>query len=229
MKTILCGVDMPEKYRKKLNGYADRVTVMPPSMEIEDSTATHPDVLAFYFGGTIYASQGYIAANAGLFASLGCEVIACDVEYGRYPRDVYFNVFAMGGTLFGRTDVVPEAIKRLYADVVFVKQGYAKCSTVTLGSAAITADRGIARAVTGRGFEALAVAPRGVALRGYPAGFIGGAIVSPADGILIPIGDLDTHPDALAIRAFASDHGYAIDNGDSGDPLIDCGGIIVIE
>ena len=229
MKLILCGADMPQFYRKKLENYADRVACMPEYPEIKGSTSTHPDMLGYAAGNRLFIARDFYLRRRAFFDSLGCEIVPCKVAYGEYPRDVYFNVFAVGGTLFGRTDMTPPEITGIYNKCIIIKQGYAKCSTLLLCAAGVTADKGIADALAGNGSDALLIPPGGVSLRGYGYGFIGGACVTPDGATLLPAGDLDTHPDAGRIRAFAADHGFKTDNGIPGDPLLDCGGILILE
>ena len=229
MKTILCGADCPRTFIKKLEAFADRVLVMPPCPAVPGSVSTHPDVLGFSSGDRLYLGAGYYRGNRAFFDALGCGVVPCGVEWGEYPKDVYFNVFALGDVLFGLTDVTPEAIKALFSRTVRVRQGYAKCSSVTLGGAVVTADAGIARAVRREGFGALEIAPGHVRLHSYPTGFIGGAVVSPAPGTLLAAGDIDSHPDAGRIREFAQEFGFEFADTMDGEPLTDCGGILIID
>ena len=219
---------MPQKCRARLEGYADRVLEMPPCADIPDATATHPDMLGYVCCGTLFVGGGYYRDNRAFFDALGCDVEVCDVRYGKYPRDVYFNVFELGGKLYGLCDVTPDEIKSRYAETVRVKQGYAKCSSVVMDGAVVTADLGIAEAVRANGGDALTVRTGHVRLRGYEYGFIGGAVMSPSRGVLVCAGDLRTHPDAPEIIGFAARCGYTFDNIHDMDPLVDCGGILTI-
>ncbi len=229
MKIILCGADLQSAYRKKLENYADRVACMPEYPGLSDSTSTHPDMLGYAAGDRLFLSRGYYLSQRAFFDALGCVIVPCDVTYGKYPRDVYFNVFALEDALFGRTDVTPAEIRERYNKCIYIKQGYAKCSTVLVGRGAVTADRGIALAVAENGGEALPVSPEGVTLRGYPRGFIGGAVAVPDGGTILPFGDLLTHPDGQRIADFAAGLGFSLDNGAEGERLSDCGGILILD
>ena len=229
MRLILCGADMPPAYRKKLEARADRVAVMPPCADVRGPTATHPDMLGYAAGGRLFLACGYYRENREFFDRLGCRIVPCGVTYGDYPRDIYFNVFALGGVLFGRTDLTPPEIAGIYDKCILLRQGYAKCSSLVMDNAVVTADRGIARAVCDNGGEALLISPGSVLLRGYGTGFIGGATAVPGDGTVIPVGDLDTHPDAAAVRDLAARHGFTVDDGTPGEPLYDCGGILTLD
>ena len=228
MKIILCGGDMPPYYVNKLGRYADRVEVMPGFGGISGATSTHPDMLGYAAGDVLYLSEEYYGRERRFFDSLGCRIEVCPVTFGGYPRDICFNVFAIDGVLYGRTDMTPPQITSAYKKLAKVKQGYAKCSAVLLGGGVVTADRGIAEAVVKNGGGALLITPGSVALRGYEYGFIGGACAVAESGTLIPFGDLDEHPDAARIRSFAAERGYTVDNGRPGDPLLDCGGVLTL-
>ena len=65
------------------------------------------------------------------------------------------------------------------------KQGYARCDVLPLESAgkAVTADRGMAKALTENRIDVMVIRPGGIALDGCEYGFIGGASAP----VVIPI------------------------------------------
>ncbi|MBE6936460.1 MAG: hypothetical protein E7458_08180 [Ruminococcaceae bacterium] len=103
--------------------------------------------------------------------------------------------------------VLYESLLGLGYTPVLVRQGFARCSVcVVSASAVITADRGIARALTAHGVEVLEICPGGIALPGYDTGFLGGASFLISSHHLAFTGRLDNHPDAERILAFLARH-----------------------
>ena len=78
---------------------------------------------------SIWVITGTLAALTGLLLILFIAFSGSlssphdDVTYGKYPRDVYFNLFAFGDALFGRTDVTPAEIREQYNRCIDIKQG----------------------------------------------------------------------------------------------------------
>ena len=149
-----------------------------------------------------------------------------------YPEDIALNLFTLGGFLFANT-------KHASADVLefasangvlpaHVKQGYAKCSSMTLGGAVVTADNGIYFAARARGLDALLIAPGGIGIEKYGTGFIGGASGALEKGKTAVFGNILSHPDGESILAFARAHGEEIISLGKGE-LFDYGGIVRID
>ena len=228
-KIILCGADAPEALVAALDAYADRVAVMPRCPDIPGAVSSHPDMLGFARGNRLWLARGYYRANRAFFDGLGCEISVCPVEYGAYPRDVFFNLIERDGAVYGRVDVAPADILEGRAAVA-VKQGYARCSTLVSDGGCVTADAGIADALEAHGARVLRIRAGGVTLPGYGCGFIGGACAVPSPDAVIPAGDLDTHPDGKAVRRFIAEAGACVvDLFPAGTPLFDCGGVLTLQ
>lgn len=90
--------------------------------------------------------------------------------------------------------------------ILNVGQGYSKCSCAILADGAIiTADRGIATVTRQNGIDTLLISEGHVELPGYSYGFIGGAS-GLCGSRLYFCGDLEKHPDHMAIEAFSKMH-----------------------
>ena len=110
-------------------------------------------------------------------------------------------------------------------ELVNVAQGYAKCSTLLLDEAVITADTGIYRAAKERGIDALLISPGNIGIEKYDTGFIGGASAKIAEGKVAVFGNIEKHPDGENILGFAKKHDTQIISlGHSA--LFDYGGIV---
>ena len=91
--------------------------------------------------------------------------------------------------------------------LIYVKQGYTKCSTIVLvNNCFITEDEGIYRALCSSGRKCLLITKGYVKLDGYDYGFIGGAsaYLSAAKKLLF-FGDISKHPDFEKIKAFCKE------------------------
>lgn len=223
---------MPHSAAAKLKNICE-VVELPPFFALDSRVASHPDMLIFRLGDKLFVSKDYYGEAKETIdyiikkASLGL-VITDDTFGAEYPNDVKFNAFVIGNTLIGNTNSISTRLKA-YAESVGtkltnVKQGYAKCSTVVLGEAVISADKGICEEVKKIGFEALQISPDGVSLDGYGCGFIGGASGVFENKVFF-CGDIAKHPDFKPISDFCRAHGYEVISL-SEEPLYDVGTIL---
>ncbi|MBQ9116167.1 MAG: hypothetical protein IJY04_04010, partial [Clostridia bacterium] len=141
-----------------------------------------------------------------------------------YPHDIAFDAIGINDTLYCLEAYTAEEIKRSFPRTVNIKQGYAACSTLILNEkAAVTADKGIAKALRADGMTVLTVSGNGIALPGYNCGFIGGAS-AVINGTTVFFGSLTDHPDKAEIVEF-----YRVNDAEFIDfpnlPLTDYGGI----
>lgn len=198
-------------------------SVLPSEPSLPLPLGAHPDMLAVTVGGVTF--------SAGATAKvLGCADTG-EAFGTAYPKDVLFNGFTLGNRLFCNrrsfSAVVQAHALACGMEIVDVRQGYAKCSTLVLGEKQlITADRGIAKAAEPF-CEVLCISEGGITLAPYAYGFIGGASFVLENTVYF-FGDIDTHTDAASIKACIAQNGYSAVSL-SGGTLCDCGGAIIIE
>ncbi|MBQ7501066.1 MAG: hypothetical protein IJT91_09255 [Clostridia bacterium] len=229
MKTILLSSGIPADLSEKIEKLTGcEVVLLPGYGKLPEPVRSHPDMLVFAAGGSIVTDGGYYAANRSLFDSLGkAVIISGKCISDKYPGDVAFNSFDIDGTLFGRLDSLSDEVKNMFDKKVNVRQGYAKCSTVLLpDGSVITADAGIASAVSANGREVLVIGAGNIDLPGYDAGFIGGASFVYG-GYLYFFGDPALHPDGERMIVFAEDHGCGA-AALSDTKLFDHGGAVIV-
>lgn len=190
-----------------------------------------------------------ISDHADVFyCRLGCqdeaEVLAAEpTELAPgYPAEAAFNAACTGRYFIHKTDITSPrllaAAKAADMELIDVRQGYCKCSTVIVDEdSIITYDKAIAAPCEAAGMSVLLVSPGHVMLRGYDTGFIGGASGRcdwPADACgasgrceseIIFNGDLTAHPDYEAIVEFIEDRGLTC-HWFRDYPLTDIGSII---
>ncbi len=125
-----------------------------------------------------------------------------------YPHDTPYNCLVIGKRVFHRVEstdpVVLEEIRRQGFCSIPVRQGYAACSTLAVSEqAAITADEGMAKAMTEQGIEVFRLSPGDIRLLGYPYGFIGGSGGCISENEVLFFGT----PQAEGLDLFLEKHG----------------------
>jgi len=209
MKYVLVSSSLPATCRRALALRGCEVIPLPPFQGLPAPVASHPDLLVARLpSGALLLSKAYYESASALFDSLGlplCLEEQCQGE--RYPQDVLLDALAVGQTLYGKKTATSPRLCAQYRRFVEVRQGYARCSVALLSEkAAITADKGLADALTNDGLDVLRITPGQIALPGYDTGFLGGAGGDLGDGTYVFFGDLSCHPDGERIRAFAKKH-----------------------
>jgi hypothetical protein len=222
---------MPRAAVAALEEFCETVK-LPPFSALDRRVASHPDMLIFGLDGKLFVCKDYYdeAKEQIDFIASRSEleiVLTSDTLSDVYPHDVAFNSFVVCDTLFGNEKYISQEIKdeaeATGVKLCSVKQGYAKCSTVVLKNAVISADKGICDAAESLGADALLISAGGVALDGYDCGFIGGASIKLSGDCVAFFGDIKYHPSHEKIREFANAHNVRL-IALSDEPLIDFGG-----
>lgn len=199
------------------------------------SVASHADMLVYNAGkGRILTYDGYLQR---LLSDAGYDCRIPQERLGStYPNDVKLNCLRICDALIANTRYcarkVLECAEEDRLRIFHVKQGYAKCSTATVGdSAAITADKGIAEALKKAGADVLLISPGHIDIPQYDYGFIGGCCVQFAPDKLMFAGNVLEHPDGRKIIEFAEKHGAEVICADLGPNkgLYDFGGAVSLE
>ena len=226
---------MPCSAKEKLKSICE-VVELPPFSALDPRVASHPDMLMFVTDSTLFVSSDYYnEAKAEIDSIINATslslVLTKDSFGNKYPNDIKFNCFILNKALVGNAAHISSKIKSnteaSRKRIVNVKQGYAKCSTVVLEGAVITADKGIYEAAASIGADALLVSAEGVALNGYDCGFIGGASGVFENQVFF-CGNANAHKDFERISAFCAMKGYRIISL-SDEPLYDVGTILFFD
>lgn len=184
---------------------------IPENPEVEARLRGHADLSVFPVGGARLILARYLQGTEFVreLLAMGCELsFARRGQGSAYPEDVPLNVCRWQHRWIGRPDTAAPEIRAAFEesgdrDWISVRQGYARCACCLVSEQAlITADEGIARALSGSGADVLRISPGGVALPGFPYGFLGGCAFKIASGRLAFTGHLDEHPDRDAILSF---------------------------
>lgn len=233
--TAVVDIRIPKAAEASLVANGFSVVKLPPHPALPRPVASHPDMLVFFDRDCIFCTRSYfeIAKQELEVISESCQKpirLVSDEVGSAYPLDILLNAAPLGDRLICHSKHTARELTALYK-VIPVKQGYAKCSTVILGSRAIiTEDASIAQAAEQSGVDVLRISPNAVRLAGYDTGFLGGAAsLAPYGGTdnIYFCGDLNTHPSARDIQAFCKQHGFSAVSL-SNEPLTDVGTIFLI-
>ncbi len=232
---VITDARLPHSCRDGLLRAGFEVIDLPPEPSLSPAVSGHPDML-IHLGDRLFCRRSYyalaretldrISSLSGLALELSDEPLS-----STYPGDILFNALRIGDRLFGRLDALSHNLldyaTRAGLTLVNTRQGYAKCAVCTVSdSAAITADRGMARTLTNHGVDALLIEPGHIDLPGIDTGFIGGAS-GVCDGRVYFCGSLGTHPDAERIVKFCEKHGKTAASL-SDEPLFDAGSLFFL-
>ena len=209
---------------------------MPRSDKLSDAVASHPDMLIFYHNGNIITSANYCERFPYVFSDIrelsnAAITFTEDTQEPKYPKDAIFNALCADEYIFLKEDTVSQAVKDFAKKeglkTVNVNQGYPACCALTFGNNAITADRGLADAMTRHGVKVTLISEGGISLPPHKYGFIGGASGVVGRKVYF-FGDIMNHPDGQLICNAIKEAGYTpISLSD--EPLRDFGGIISLQ
>ena len=221
-----------------LRGY--RVVTLPPFSRLSEAVASHPDMLIHRVGKEYVSYADYCEEASYVFSDLSLWLkgdgvrftFSADEVAPTYPHDVGLNALKIGGKLFCRNSSASELLLRTATahglEIVDVKQGYPACTVLKLSdSAAITADRGMAKALEEHGIRVTLIEQGDISLPPHEYGFIGGAGEVDRDTLYL-FGDPMTHRDGKRIVEAAEAEGLKVVSL-SGGILRDLGGIIFAE
>ncbi len=198
---------------KDFNRLGINTVITKPTLLLPKPVCTHPDMIFHYLDNThlysIYPTD-YIDS-----------IKISETVKNYYPYDVLLNAARIGENLICNEKYTAKEI--LTGNIINVKQGYAKCSTLIIDqNSIITSDKSIAKAWIG---DALYIESGYINLPGYNYGFIGGCGGKIDKNTLYLTGS--THPQISQITAFAKQRNVDIIFG-SYEVLTDIGSIIPI-
>lgn len=134
------------------------------------------------------------------------NVVICENPQKEYPFNVSLNAALVGNKLFCKESALDNNVRKFCVknniEIIDVKQGYTKCSTLVLNdNSIITADKGIFEKAAKSGINALKINSGSILLKGADYGFIGGASGVIGDTVYF-FGDVLAHPDGAKVIEF---------------------------
>lgn len=227
-----------DKMRRSLTLCGFSIIELPQFSPLGEATRSHPDTLLCKLGDSIVSSAEYLEAAPFVFTDIRDAapnmkiVLTGDTLGKKYPEDCAYNALVIGERIFCRTESISESILELAAaqhkKVISVNQGYAACTTLALGeNAALTADKGMSRAMRAEGVRVYEIEEGGIALPPHKHGFIGGACGVFRDKVYF-FGDYTKHPSRAVLEYALAGEGFTPVTL-SDEDLIDLGGILFLD
>jgi len=211
----------------KLKEYGYTCIATEKSANVSYPIFRHADVLYLKTGNKeIYVSDCQ-KNNIQLLKKLGYSVREVSLSPG-YKTESKLNMVVTDSIIICNPDTCIEFDSFVTdKEVIQVKQGYTKCSTVILSdNDFITEDEGICKTLKSAGKNCLLIEKGFARLDGYNYGFIGGASVFiKAPKTLLFFGDITKHPDYNSIKGFCLNINIEVDWIDELQ-LTDIGGMI---
>ncbi|MDF2631498.1 MAG: hypothetical protein K0Q85_94, partial [Caproiciproducens sp.] len=184
-----------------LNTLGIETIEIEPCRNLSEPVSGHADMLCHHLGKNqiIIAVQreGYLKAK---LESYGFDVISSNKCISKlYPYDVPLNAARVGNYLIANQAALDNTImnycKENGVEIIHVKQGYTKCSTIVVDEhSIITADQSIERAAIAARIDTLLIEPGHITLPKYNYGFIGGACGFIGKNKIAFTGNINSHP-----------------------------------
>ena len=240
MKTVIIDQRASRDVISSLHMLGYSVLSLPPFSRLGEAVASHTDMLIARVGNTYFSHAEYCDEHPYIFDDLynylapsgACFSFVSDAVSPEYPKDAVLNILTMGDNVFCRTDSVSRTLmshlKSLGKAVIGVKQGYPRCTVLKLtDSSAVTADRGMAKALINEGIRVTLIEEGHISLPPYKYGFIGGCAGIDGDCVYFA-GCIEEHPSYNEIRSAIEAEGlFPVSLGRG--RLHDVGGILFCE
>ena len=237
MKPIIVDERISEKCLRGLmiRGF-DPIT-LPPDPALGEAVASHPDTVLLKLGDEIFTTADYCDAAGYVFSDIRERAphirvsFTSDIRKSRYPEDCKMNALIMGKKLFAKLNSLSEAViaaaKAKGYELINTTQGYPACTVLALNEhSAITADRGMAKALSENGIAVTLIREGYISLPPHDYGFIGGASGVYHNKVYF-FGNLASHTDCDIIEDAVKREGLeAVSLSD--EPLLDLGGIVFL-
>lgn len=237
MKCAIVDERISDKCERALKMRGFFLIKLPPAKKLSLPMASHADMLIFSHGDTLIASADYCSDYPHVFSDIREFLpnikmrFSSDVFAPEYPMDRIFNSLVIGNDIFIKPEHISSAVTEYAREVglntVRVNQGYPACTVLAFGNNAITADRGMAKALSEHGVSVSLISDGDILLPPYEYGFIGGAAGVYKKEVFF-LGSLPSHKDFEKINEAILSAGYTPVSL-SDEKLSDLGGIIFLD
>lgn len=220
VKTAFVSSILSDEIKVNLELYGVKPINAPICPTLNSELSYHPDIVLNNPKTGLWYTVS--ATNMNKLLTKGKATLS-----SKYPEDCKYNCFIIDGTLYGGKKVADEIIACATKRVILA-QGYTKCSTIILSNKDfITSDPTIYKALQNDGKNVLKVTNKGIFLKGYSCGFIGGCTGVLGSKTLAVMGDAKLLTDYEIIKDFCNNIGYQIISLSKKLPY-DYGGILPI-
>ncbi len=203
-------------------------------LNLSKPVSSHADMLCHHIGKNhIIVATGDGDLKAKL-ESYGFDAVSSNKCISKlYPYDVPLNAARVGNYLIANQAALDNTImdycEENGIEIVHVKQGYTKCSTIVVDEhSIITADQSIEKAARAARIDTLLIEQGYITLPGCGYGFIGGACGFISKDKIAFTGNIHSHPSYAKMKNFLGRKGIQMISL-TDDDLIDIGGIIPLK
>ncbi len=173
-KSLLCvGIDASGVI-SFLAGRGEDVLIVEKDPVLPEPLASHADLQVFAAGDTVFVNERQEKLAKEL-KSRGFNVETVDDIENTYPADCRLNGFLLGKRLVGNGRCLSRKLTERF-ELLGVKQGYARCSSIVIGTDTVfTDDVSIfSRLFREEGTDCRRFPQNEILLEGYDKGFLGG-------------------------------------------------------
>lgn len=211
MKVVFVDYRISDEERENLikSGY-DALTI-PPNHNLYEAISGHPDILLHMAdGNTIIVNKDMNIEFIDLLKKRGIRVLLSEKALqSSYPFNIALNALNLNHIFVHSLKYTDETLLEMvkHKKMINVKQGYTKCSTaVVSGTAVMTSDRGIAKALNEEGIDVLLLPPGDILLPSLDYGFIGGCCGLLEERLLAFYGNLHNYAYGKEVMKFLKKH-----------------------
>lgn len=234
ISNIVVAKDASDEIKESLKNMKFNIIETEEAEFLYDSVKCHPDIQIHPADfEKIFVAKNMFETYKEKFRNFNIELIPTENDLeGEYPKYTGLNIGRVSNFYIHNENYTDGKIKDVFEEKgiknVFVKQGYSKCSTLTIGEkAVITSDRGIEKALSSvKEIEVYYVNPEGIELKGMNYGFIGGCGIMISDRDLLLTGRTYNMKDEKRFHEILNKYGinviYLSDKG-----INDIGGFII--
>ena len=175
-----------------------------PSPRVSAPICSHADVLYKKINNNTMIISSWQKANLPLLEKLGYNVLIEDGLQPGYKSESLLNYINNDKyVIYNPKTAFPDENLFYNKTAIAVKQGYTRCSTLSVTDTAyITDDTSIYNALIKNNLDCLLIEKRNIRLKGYDYGFIGGASVKLNEKQILFFGDILNKEDKNKVISF---------------------------
>ncbi|MBL4931084.1 DUF6873 family GME fold protein [Clostridium paridis] len=217
-----------------LSKYVDSIIKVPKFSKLYNAIDGHPDIQLSLTNSEDFSLIINKDIDSIFLEQLNNLNIKFKLSNGligsKYPENISLNAIVLKSYLIHNLKYTDSSLLDFSKDKVKIniKQGYAKCSTVTLREKAlITSDKGIYKTLIEYGFDILLLNPGDILLPGLNYGFIGGSTGLLSSNKLGIFGDLSYYNQGNEVIKFLKKYDIEPISLRKG-PLVDRGSLFTL-
>ena len=208
MKALVNSI-LPREALEKLSRFAEPVLFSTHGI-VAEPLAGHVDIFCAHVGGKLAVAPNIPAEIAEVLQAEQADWVFGRTEVSGDTKTMWaYNVLVDNDFCVCNTFFADPVLMEMLSDrkAIHVKQGFARCSAVSLGGGVITSDGGMAKVLGKNGISCILVSQEGISLPGYRNGCFGGACGICGDKIFIT-GSLKYHRQGEEIEKFIRKSGF---------------------